>query len=116
MTSLPTLFVSHGAPTFALEPGLAGARLAALGRQLPRPQAVLVVSPHWMTRQPQATLSLRPETIHDFGGFDPALYTCNTRPRAPTSSRVVRSNCFRRRGCPPAPTPTAASTMAPGCR
>ena len=75
MTSLPTLFVSHGAPTFALEPGLAGARLAALGRQLPRPQAVLVVSPHWMTRQPQATLSLRPETIHDFGGFDPALYT-----------------------------------------
>ena len=75
MKSLPTLFVSHGAPTFALEPGLAGANLTALGRQLPRPQAVLVVSPHWMTRQPQATLSLRPGTIHDFGGFDPALYT-----------------------------------------
>lgn len=75
MQTLPTLFVSHGAPTFALDPGLAGANLAALGRRLPRPQAVLVVSPHWMTRQPQATLSLRPETIHDFGGFDPALYT-----------------------------------------
>ncbi|HRP23456.1 class III extradiol ring-cleavage dioxygenase [Thauera sp.] len=75
MQTLPTLFVSHGAPTFALEPGRAGAGLAALGRRLPRPQAVLVVSPHWMTRQPQATLSLRPETIHDFGGFDPALYT-----------------------------------------
>ncbi len=74
MHTLPTLFVSHGAPTFALEPGLAGAGLAALGRRLPRPDAVLVVSPHWMTRQPQATLSLRPETIHDFGGFDPALY------------------------------------------
>lgn len=75
MQTLPTVFVSHGAPTFALDPGLAGANLAALGRRLPRPQAVLVVSPHWMTRQPQATLSLRPETIHDFGGFDPALYT-----------------------------------------
>ena len=75
MQPLPTLFVSHGAPTFAFEPGLAGANLAALGRRLPRPQAVLVVSPHWMTRQPQATLSLWPETIHDFGGFDPALYT-----------------------------------------
>lgn len=75
MQTLPTLFVSHGAPTFALDPGLAGANLAALGRRLPRPQAVLVMSPHWMTRQPQATLSLRPETIHDFGGFDPALYT-----------------------------------------
>jgi 4,5-DOPA dioxygenase extradiol len=75
MQTLPTLFVSHGAPTFALEPGLAGANLAALGRRLARPQAVLVVSPHWMTRQPQATLSLQPATIHDFGGFDPALYT-----------------------------------------
>ena len=75
MQTLPTLFVSHGAPTFALDAGIAGANLAALGRRLPRPQAVLVVSPHWMTRQPQATLSLRPETIHDFGGFDPALYT-----------------------------------------
>lgn len=75
MQTLPTLFVSHGAPTFALEPGLAGANLAALGRRVPRPQAVLVVSPHWMTREAQATLSLRPETIHDFGGFDPALYT-----------------------------------------
>jgi len=74
MSRLSTLFVSHGAPTFALEPGRAGANLAALGRLLPRPQAVLVVSPHWMTRQPQATLSLRPQTIHDFGGFDPALY------------------------------------------
>lgn len=74
MQTLPTLFISHGAPTFALEPGLAGANLTALGRRLPRPRAVLVMSPHWMTRQPQATLSLWPETIHDFSGFDAALY------------------------------------------
>lgn len=45
MQTLPTLFVSHGAPTFALDPGVAGPNLAELG---PRPQAVLVVSPHWM--------------------------------------------------------------------
>ena len=48
----PTLFISHCAPTFALEPGLAGANLAALGQRLLRPQAVLVVSPHLMKRQP----------------------------------------------------------------
>jgi 4,5-DOPA dioxygenase extradiol len=74
MERLPSLFISHGAPTYALEPGAAGARLARLGRILPRPQAILVVSPHWMTARPQATLALRPRTIHDFGGFDPALY------------------------------------------
>jgi 4,5-DOPA dioxygenase extradiol len=39
----PSLFVSHGAPTFALEPGLAGARLGELGRALPRPAALLLV-------------------------------------------------------------------------
>ena len=74
MPRLPSLFVSHGAPSFALEPGLAGPRLTALGRALPRPQAVLVVSPHWMTSSPRVSLAAQPDTIHDFGGFDPALY------------------------------------------
>jgi len=74
MERLPALFISHGAPTYALEPALAGAQLNKLGRVLPRPAAVLVVSPHWMTRQPEATSSAHPRTIHDFGGFDPALY------------------------------------------
>ena len=73
-TMKPALFVSHGAPTYALEPGLAGAQLSALGRALPKPAAVLVVSPHWITRQPQVAVTAKPETIHDFGGFDDALY------------------------------------------
>jgi 4,5-DOPA dioxygenase extradiol len=74
MSRLPSLFVSHGAPSFALEPGLAGAGLTALGRALPRPQAVLVVSPHWMAPTPRGGTALQPQTLHDFGGFDPALY------------------------------------------
>ena len=74
MSRLPSLFVSHGAPTFAIEPGLAGPKLTALGQALPRPCAVLVVSPHWMTPNPRVSLVARPQTIHDFGGFDPALY------------------------------------------
>lgn len=74
-TAYPVLFVSHGAPTFAIEPGLAGARLSALGKALPRPTAIVVVSPHWMTRATvRITASDRPETIHDFGGFPEALY------------------------------------------
>lgn len=74
MARLPSLFVSHGAPTFALEPGQAGPALTALGRTLPRPAAVLVVSPHWMTPTPRVGSTPQPATIHDFGGFDPALY------------------------------------------
>ena len=74
MERMPTLFVSHGAPSFAIEGGLAGPKLSALGRKLPRPKAVLIVSPHWMTRELRVGTSLRPSTIHDFGGFDRALY------------------------------------------
>jgi 4,5-DOPA dioxygenase extradiol len=74
MSRLPSLFVSHGAPTFALEPGQAGPRLVSLGRSLPRPEAVLVVSPHWMTPSIRVSTTPRPPTLHDFGGFDPALY------------------------------------------
>ena len=70
----PTLFVSHGAPTFALEPGTAGQRLRELGQVLQHPAAVLVVSPHWMTPTARVGTGARPQTIHDFGGFDPALH------------------------------------------
>ncbi|WP_454866843.1 DODA-type extradiol aromatic ring-opening family dioxygenase [Pseudomonas lini] len=74
-TSFPLLFVSHGAPMFAIEPGLAGQRLAELGRELPRPDAIVILSPHWMTRgEVSVTASTAPETIHDFGGFPDALY------------------------------------------
>lgn len=73
MDPLPSLFISHGAPTFALEPGHLGPALNAIGARLGRPEAVVVVSPHWMTPQPQVASSQWPETIHDFAGFDPAL-------------------------------------------
>ncbi len=59
---------------FALEPGQAGPLLTKLGQDLPRPKAVAVISPHWMTRGAAVCIAEQPETIHDFGGFDPRLY------------------------------------------
>jgi len=70
----PVFFISHGAPTFALEPGQLGANLRAMGQQLAGIQAVLVVSPHWQTRELQVLTTPKPETVHDFGGFPAALY------------------------------------------
>jgi 4,5-DOPA dioxygenase extradiol len=69
MTTLPTLFVSHGAPTWAIEPGIIGSRLAALAASMPKPRAILVVSPHWMSRELRVTTHAAPKTVHDFGGF-----------------------------------------------
>lgn len=72
--NMPSLFVSHGAPTFALEPGLAGEQLGALGRALGKPGAIVIVSPHWMTRGVEISAGTAPKTVHDFGGFPRALY------------------------------------------
>lgn len=74
MSTAPLLFVSHGAPTFALEPGLLGPQLNTLGTELGDIKAILVVSPHWQTRGIAVSASAAPETIHDFGGFPAPLY------------------------------------------
>lgn len=70
----PVLFVSHGAPTFAIEPGLLGPRLQLLGRDLTGVKAVLVVSPHWQSNEVRVMATAQPETMYDFGGFSSKLY------------------------------------------
>jgi 4,5-DOPA dioxygenase extradiol len=75
MNQAPVFFISHGAPTFALEPGLLGPQLQKRGARLADVKAVLVVSPHWQTRDVKVTTTQKPETVHDFGGFPAELYT-----------------------------------------
>ncbi|GAB4159646.1 MAG: class III extradiol ring-cleavage dioxygenase [Cyanobacteria bacterium J069] len=72
--TLPSLFVSHGAPDLPFQDAPAVDFLKQLGAQLPRPKAILVVSAHWETRSPAVSTALQPQTIHDFNGFSPEAY------------------------------------------
>lgn len=74
MSKLPALFLSHGAPTLAIEPSPARDFLAGFGGTLVRPTAIVVASAHWETMRPQVSAAPRPATIHDFRGFPDALY------------------------------------------
>lgn len=74
MTSLPTLFVSHGAPNLVLHATAAHKFLDNFGKKLPRPKAILVISAHFMTAEPALSADAAPTTIYDFGGFEPELY------------------------------------------
>ncbi|MES2973859.1 MAG: class III extradiol ring-cleavage dioxygenase [Pseudomonadota bacterium] len=72
---LPSLFISHGAPLFAVEPGTSGPALTRYGEALPEGiRGIVVMSPHWMARTPAVMTNPAPATWHDFGGFPPALY------------------------------------------
>ncbi|AIG05747.1 catalytic LigB subunit of aromatic ring-opening dioxygenase [Pseudomonas fluorescens] len=71
---LPSLFISHGSPMLALQPGASGPALKRLAAALPRPKAIVVMSAHWESRELLVSASPAPETWHDFGGFPRELF------------------------------------------
>ncbi len=71
---LPSIFVSHGAPTLPFDDCPARDFLRGLGRQIGKPDAILIASAHWDTGAPVVNTMPVNDTIHDFRGFPPELY------------------------------------------
>lgn len=86
----PSLFISHGSPMLALEPGESGPALAQLAAGMPRPKAIVIVSAHWESQELLVNANPQPETWHDFGGFPAALFAVQyPAPGLPTLSAEV---------------------------
>ncbi len=91
---MPVLFVGHGSPMNAITDNEFRRSWQALGAEFghtwPRPQLVLCVSAHWITRGWHLTGMARPKTIHDFGGFPQALFDQQyPAPGAPAVARQI---------------------------
>lgn len=73
-STLPALFISHGAPTLAVEQSATTSALARMGQNLPKPRAIVIMSAHWQSAKLEISSNPRPKTWHDFSGFAPELY------------------------------------------
>ena len=71
---MPSIFISHGAPTVVLEDNPTTKFFKQVSKLFPTPKAIIIVSAHWETKQHRITSALKPATIHDYYGFPEELY------------------------------------------
>lgn len=87
---MPVLFIGHGHPMNAILDNRFTKRLTALGNEIEKPSAVLVISAHWQTRGTYVSTNPWPKTIYDFGNFDDRLFNITYEPNGhPRLAREV---------------------------
>lgn len=91
---MPVIFIGHGSPSNVIEANPYTEGWQQLGRELPRPKAILSISAHWYTRGNFVSVSKKPETIYDFYGFPQELYEITyPAPGAPALAQRVLDLC-----------------------
>ncbi len=77
---MKTLFIGHGSPLNAIKENSYTRYLTQLGKELKKPECIMVFSAHWLTRGTFITGNPKPEQIYDFYGFPKELYQVRYQP------------------------------------
>jgi 4,5-DOPA dioxygenase extradiol len=96
---MPALFIGHGSPMNIILKNDFTKHMSELGKKLPRPEAIMVVSAHWLTSGTYVTCTDNPSQIYDFYGFPEELYSikynCMGSPRhAALTKKVAKSTAI----------------------
>ena len=89
---MPAIFLGHGNPMNALASNDYTEAWRRIGRELPRPRAIVSISAHWFVPGTAVTAVAQPRTIHDFGGFPRELHEVQyPAPGDPELARRIRT-------------------------
>ncbi len=87
---MPVLFIGHGNPMNAILENDFTASLKAIRNRQPKPEAIMVISAHWLTNGTYVACMEKPEMIYDFYGFPKKLYTLSyPAPGAPETAKSI---------------------------
>ncbi|MBE1443632.1 DODA-type extradiol aromatic ring-opening family dioxygenase [Paenibacillus sp. OAS669] len=98
-----SFFIGHGSPMLAIQDLPYTRELRQLGERLGKPEAVILFSAHWVSRQQElASTDQVYETIYDFGGFPDELFRVVYPARGSVSIADELHGLFEAAGIPAA--------------
>jgi len=77
---MPALFIGHGSPMNAVLNNEYTEAIRKSTGNIPKPEAILVISAHWETNGTYITAANSPKQIYDFYGFPEELYNLKYNP------------------------------------